>query len=302
MALVTIPEKLEDWKIETINELIKYTGIESENFDFKKEPNEITKHICAFANTVGGFIVLGVEEIRGSDSTTIAEFKKVGFTEGKQDSIRLQVGNNVSNLEPIPTVNLVHLSDGQKFFTVIKIENEITKKPVFLRNTGQCYVRIQNSSQLASRTTMANLFSTSMTMKSDVEKIRTACLLVKESLLHTSNENSSAHPASSMKIPMIDLTFLREAILSAEWFLKEKDLFGRHTGDYSYTEGITSIMHRIELMNTYIEAYNRATNEEERRALSHQLDPWKTTRSSLNDIVKFLDKVNDLTTDFLSKY
>jgi hypothetical protein len=50
----TIPEKLDGWNIEKINELTKYAGIESEVFDFKKEPNELEEHICAMANTKGG--------------------------------------------------------------------------------------------------------------------------------------------------------------------------------------------------------------------------------------------------------
>ena len=79
MELSAIPEKLEDWKLEVLNELIKYPDIESETLDFKKEPSELQNHICAMANTNGGFLILGINEIRSSDSRKIIGFeKKIG--------------------------------------------------------------------------------------------------------------------------------------------------------------------------------------------------------------------------------
>ncbi len=47
MKIPSIPDTIEEWNIEKLDELIKYTGIESDTFDFKKEPNELREHICA---------------------------------------------------------------------------------------------------------------------------------------------------------------------------------------------------------------------------------------------------------------
>jgi predicted HTH transcriptional regulator len=61
-------EKLEDWNIEIINGLMSVKGIESEQFDFKKDihttdkSDKFSNHICAMANSSGGYIVVGIEE------------------------------------------------------------------------------------------------------------------------------------------------------------------------------------------------------------------------------------------------
>ena len=60
-----IPKRLEDWSYHKIKELVDKNINESKTHDFKFVlPNsiELTKDCCAFANTDGGFIVLGVRE------------------------------------------------------------------------------------------------------------------------------------------------------------------------------------------------------------------------------------------------
>ena len=47
MKLPSIPQKIEDWNIQILNELVKFTDVESEILDFKKEPNKLHEHICA---------------------------------------------------------------------------------------------------------------------------------------------------------------------------------------------------------------------------------------------------------------
>ncbi len=41
MKLPEIPQNLNDWTVEIINDLIKIPHIESETFDFKKEQSEL---------------------------------------------------------------------------------------------------------------------------------------------------------------------------------------------------------------------------------------------------------------------
>lgn len=63
-----IPNKLSDWKYKTIKELVDKNINESDRHDFKTDiPSSevLTKICCAFANTKGGFIVIGVKQ-RGS--------------------------------------------------------------------------------------------------------------------------------------------------------------------------------------------------------------------------------------------
>ena len=134
MKLPKIPIKLENWDIEIINEIIKYVDIESETLDFKKEPNKLFKHICAMANTSGGFLVLGINQIKSDDGKTILRFEKTGFHNGQEDAIRNEIGNGVFCIEPTPTVEIKNISDNEKFYSVIKIENEISKKPFFIKD------------------------------------------------------------------------------------------------------------------------------------------------------------------------
>jgi len=64
-----IPEKLDDWTYGIIAELVQKKSNESDRHDFKSGiPNAdtLTRICCAFANTKGGFIILGVKEVGSS--------------------------------------------------------------------------------------------------------------------------------------------------------------------------------------------------------------------------------------------
>ena len=266
------------------------------------EPNELYNHICAMANTSGGFLVLGIGEIKSVDSKRIIGFEKIGFKNGEQECVRNEVGNSIFNIEPTPTANIEHIPDGDKFYTVIKSANEISKKPYFIKDKGQCYVRIGNSSRPASRSTILNLFSTSIEQRNNIEKLRVACALLKESLMHVASDISTIRWDSSMKIHTVDLSIMKNAILSVEWFLLEKNLMGAHTGQSSYTHGINSILHNLELFNAYADAYNRVATTEERRQLVGQLYSWTAGSGQHVSAVNFLDSVIKAANEFLSKY
>jgi hypothetical protein len=91
MTLPVIPEKPEDWNIGVIDHLIKILSIESETFDFKgrrfnDKNDELYKDICAMANTSGGYIVLGIGEIKAPDGKII-QFQKEEFPAGEEDKV-----------------------------------------------------------------------------------------------------------------------------------------------------------------------------------------------------------------------
>lgn len=302
MEFPTIPEELDDWKPEILNELIKYLDIESETFEFKQGANDLETHISAMANTNGGFLILGIEEVRNQGSSKIIEFRKVGFKIGEQDFIQRSIGNSIFNIEPNPSVKIKNLEEGDSFFTVIKIENEFSKKPFMLKNKGQFYVRIANSSRPATRSVISNLFSAPMELRRNVDKIRVASMMLKESLLHFAEDVSVLHPANSTRISPVDSSFMKEAILSTEWFLRENDLLGHHTGQFSSTIGMNSLIHDLTLMNSYAEGYNTESNTERKRDLVHQLDPWRPTSPKLTASIKMLDDIIAKAQDFLSKY
>jgi len=136
-----IPNKIKSWNLETINELIKLRDIESEKFDFKgKKMGDLSTHLCAFANTHGGHIVLGADE--NKKNHVLIDFKKNGFREGKEDEVKKEIRNYQVQIEPTPELKTEIIPDGEKFYVVIKIENNEIKKPYFIKEKGVCYVRI----------------------------------------------------------------------------------------------------------------------------------------------------------------
>lgn len=301
MKLPKIPIKLENWDIEIINEVIKYVDIESETLDFKKEPNKLFKHICAMANTSGGFLVLGINQIKSDDGKTILRFEKTGFHNGQEDAIRNEIGNGVFCIEPTPTVEIKNISDNEKFYSVIKIENEISKKPFFIKDKGQSFVRIESSTRPASRTTLLAMFSSSIEQRKNVENLRTASEFVKEAFQHALADLHSASWESVGKIPPIDLTFLRNAVSSCEWLLRENNLLGRHTSQSGYEIGIYSILHDLEFLNVHIDGYNIASDNKNRQALKSYLAGRGLGSRYEEDTIKFLEMIITKSNEFLQK-
>lgn len=303
MKIPTIPEKLSDWDIEKLDELIEYTGIESDTFDFKKEANELEEHICAMANTKGGHLALGIEQIKSDDGTTTIRFKKTGFSKGKEDNLKNRITNSVLLLDPIPDVEIEHIheNDGEKFYSIIKIENKNFNKPYFVKSTDQCFVRIHNSKIRATRSVIFNLFSTNIEQRKNLESLRSCCSLVKESFRHVLSGIYNVSPDSNMKISILDLFYLRNIAISCEWFLKENDLWGEHVGQRSYTHGINSLLYDLELMNTYISSYNDSHNTPERHDLKGQLSSYDLGSSFESKTIEMFDKIIIAVNKFLEK-
>lgn len=103
------PQKLEQWNLKNINELIKLNDIEGIKFDFKrKDLNEgkgLSSHLCAMVNSVGGFIVLGIDEIK-NEKKGIIRFDKDGFKSGQEDIVKQSVSNYIAQIEPLPEVEM----------------------------------------------------------------------------------------------------------------------------------------------------------------------------------------------------
>ncbi|NOJ27124.1 MAG: hypothetical protein DA330_03840 [Nitrososphaera sp.] len=309
MNLPKLPEKPSDWNIEILNSLLDIPGIERDNFEFKagsnKEknpvPSDIYKDFCAMANTNGGIIIVGIDQTKDEKGNVIG-YKKTGFEKGKEDIVGLAISHAINNVEPAPLYDSYIIREDDKFYVVLSIASTELKKPYFTRNGCQCFVRIGSSSEPASRSTIINLFSNLNQRKAEVEKLRVAIKLVRESLLHTANEIKIIDIRNHVKVPAIDLVFLRDAAISAEWFLMENKIFGEVGERGGYTEGITSTIYKLDRLNTYIQAWNLEYAENTRRMLLSDLREWIPGGTSMRTMIEFTDKVARLSTDFIARY
>lgn len=301
MEISKLPTTLDGWKLDLIYEICNYTDIESENFDVKLEPHKIHEDICAMANTDNGFILLGIDEKK--DGEKIIEFIPKGFELGKEDSLRNKIGNAVVNVEPQPNVQIKHIIDKKKgvFYSVIQINGKNSDKPYFVKDTIQCYIRIQSSSRKVGRSVILNLYSATMEEKKNLQNLKTACGLVKEAMRFTIRQSYQVTPSSTMKISPLDLSFLRNAILSCENFLKKHDLWGGHTSQGSYTHGVNSLLHELEMLNIYVKSYNESHNQDEKTSLKSQLYSYSLGSSFEESTIEMFNKIISNIDNFLKR-
>jgi len=137
-----IPTILNDWTYEVITDLTVNGQNESNIHDFKKdlpETETLTKLCCAFANTNGGFIVIGVTEVNGHWSIC-----------GIENS--LEVAHRFGQkLKANPTINfslpkVISIPNCQKIIAVIEIPKSFNgphvpdispEKRIFFKRTNK---------------------------------------------------------------------------------------------------------------------------------------------------------------------
>jgi hypothetical protein len=286
-----------------LDNLVKLRGIESETFDFKgPEFKNLHEHLCAFANySSGGYIVLGIEQEKGQSRHLIG-FKKVGFDNNKEDWIRNEVNNQMTSVEPTPIVNINFLHDNNQIYPILKIVGEEAERPYFVKTSGKCFIRVGASTSPASRTTVLNLFSNLITKRTDIERLRVCAIFLKEELTYTSKRIRDIIPVETdEKILPVDLSYIKNAALSTEWFLLQNDLLGGHIGVDSLKRGFHSFFHEIEQLNLSINTYNTQYDFESKQKMKHSMRYWEPDHDRYKEAIGFLDKVCIKCTDFLMK-
>ena len=78
-------------------------------------------------------------------------------------------------------------------------------------------------------------------------------------------------------------------------------MWGEHTGQGSYTHGINSILHELELMNTYIKSFDDSHDNKERQSLKSQLSSYGHGSSFEDHIIEDFDKIIIAVDKFFSK-
>ena len=117
-----------------IEKFLSESGDENFFFEFKsddEEPKKLIKEISAFANTYGGYILLGV-----NDDKTIGGCKK--WTEQR---IHITIHDSIT---PIPNFDVKKFTSKGKHIFVIKIEEGAT--PPYITNRGDIYERVSSGS------------------------------------------------------------------------------------------------------------------------------------------------------------
>lgn len=296
-----IPDSLDEWDSKTIDQIISFSSIESETLEIKESLTDLTRHICAMANTSGGIIILGIKEEKDADKK-ITGFTKTGFEKGREDEIGLAIGENIFSISPTVSYKIKHIPENSVFYSVLKIKNETSKKPFFIKNKGQCFVRIDNSSRPAPRSTIMNLFGVSLEYRKNIEHLRATCIILKESIANTIYYLSGISSRDQTRPAPVDLTLFRNAVMTAENFLSENNLLGK-TIPSSKPEGVMTVLDTINQLNAQLKVYNTTfdlgVKEEIRRML---INGDRVLALEIHRIPKFLDKVISKTNEFLSKY
>lgn len=166
MALSFFEKKIEDLEYIDVYNLACINKIpESYNLDYKSDypKNEkLAKLMCSFANASGGYIVVGIEEVKVYNKNTGVPDKIVGVD--KTDHTTKVTNIAISHSQPkiIPHVQVIELnSDPDKVIVVIKIDESIEPIMYYSKNdsdSNKFFIRINDKREPADYNLLKKLF------------------------------------------------------------------------------------------------------------------------------------------------
>ncbi|MGI0059082.1 MAG: AlbA family DNA-binding domain-containing protein [Nitrosotalea sp.] len=256
------PDDLNKWDISIINALVELKYPESDTLEFKEQVvGDLEKDICGFANSSGGLIVIG---IKGMDK---AEEKK-GLQAIEEHNISQQLTGRIAQVEPNPKVLTKQIVEGDKLYVVIKIYNVSNLKPLALKNRGSFHIRLNGTTQPASRAIILNLFSNNIGRRERLIILKNAIQIISNELSVRKNRGGfSISKDYIQNISEIDLFFIKSSIVNAGDLIFDLDDFGRATSN-SYTIGLlTTVIPKLEEANANIRGFNGSTVGGEERGV-----------------------------------
>lgn len=291
---------MSDWNIDILNNLVKTRKIETDDFDFKSDYKDLSKHLCAFANYSFGQMILGMRPIKNKTGKTTGIQKK-GFPQSSKDAIRNEMSNAMSLIEPAPNVNLGYIPEGRKVYPVVQITGEDTKKPYMQKGSGICYVRIGASTTPASRTNIIHLFSDIRTKVENVEKLAISADFLKEMVMFICESLDEVDPKNVFsRITPLNWDLFKNCALSTEWFLKERNLYGGHIKENSLQEGFHSFLYELELFNLDINIFNSETYTQNRIKVKDKINnSWNPGMFRYRKCMGFLDEIIKQSNEFV---
>lgn len=153
-----IPQTMEGWNIEVLRNILEIPDVEKESFDFKnnkvlEKSYRLEDHICAFANTYGGYIVIGVGEQKISENSK--KFTLDGFDNGSQQEMLRKITQKIWLIEPMPLYEMTTIESQGKYQIILHIKSETHKRPFFAKNKS--YIRIGSSTLPANRNVVLSM-------------------------------------------------------------------------------------------------------------------------------------------------
>ena len=150
-----------------------------ENFSTpKKAPNYLAKHISSFANSSGGFLIIGIDDnlvIKGIDKT----FNNKPLIEWVNQVLSGRVEPQVFYRDPIA----IEIPNSDKIVLVFQVP-ESSRKPHMVKEDHAYYIRANDSTKKATHGQVRDMFEYSRNRKMDFEEF-----LIKRNLKDSDHDN-----------------------------------------------------------------------------------------------------------------
>ncbi len=157
-----LPEKLSDWTIDTVINLVKKHEFEPSSFDYKETLNPINadkekreehresirRTVCSMANTNGGFILFGVRDRK--QNVASPEDRIIGIP--IHGELLKEFGEKINVIQPeiyfehVPHTLILHSKPDRGIF-VVRIPKS-QRRPHSISSTGTYYRRGENGTAI----------------------------------------------------------------------------------------------------------------------------------------------------------
>ena len=300
MGIPNIPQNLDDWDMNAIDSLLGIPTIESETLECKREigASALSKHICAMANTRGGFVLVGLGEKRMNDGKK-SGYEKLGW-DLDEDTINQQIASATHEIEPTPMVEPKCIKDRGKIYVVIHILEEKSKKPFFIKDRG-CYVRICSSSFPASRSIAMSLFE-GQEKKRNIASLLASLEILKVELGATVGYMGKISPKDQTRPAPVDVEFVMADVIKNQAFLVENNLFGEISSGY-VTQGILKAIQAVRQLNAQIATYNSTQDTNLKKEIRDKITvPHYVLSKDLGISLSIIDEVISKCQSMIDKY
>jgi len=128
-------------KWEDIIDFCNQQIVEGATLDYKQDfPKDLSKTIAAFANTMGGIILLGIAE--SDESKPLLPIQGIPFERGLSEKVMSMI---LSNITPpiIPEIQICSNEDKSRAVIVIRIPQS-NQTPHAINNNTRVYIRTGN--------------------------------------------------------------------------------------------------------------------------------------------------------------